>query len=343
MYKNQIFIQFLIISIITSQITLDESESLDIPKTLCSSNGKKIISTLNKNPNLIGHYTFDESYEKDSSGHKNHLNGFIEYGPSYNIKGNSAYFSGNDMLTIKHNNEDYKGSDLSISFWIYLLEDSTDNWRTIINKGNNIQELTPTIMLWPKERRLHIRASTEMFWNEGIESIGIINLKQWTFITVIFSGQMVQLYINGILDNQKILKGKIIINEGEFHIGKDPWHEGVKAYIDEIKIYNTAIKSKIIEAESSVGIPLIGSNYVSLGCEKCSFLQALNSCPELYHMCSFPELYSGAYLIARRNGWFKFGSEVWTRDSQKEMEENKEGNEIGDPNVLKMSICCSDK
>ena len=333
----------LLFQIINSQIIIDDDDCLDIPKTLCTSKGKKIISTLNKNPNLIGYYTFDESGLKDSSGHKNHLNGYINYGPSYFIKGNSGFFSGNDMLTIKHNKEDYKGSDITISFWIYLLEDSTDNWRTIIHKGENIQQLTPTIMLWPKERRLHIRSSTEIFWNEGIESIGIINMKQWTLITVIFSGQMVQLYINGNLDNQKILKGKIISNEGDFHIGKDPWHQGVKCYIDELKIYNTAIKSKVIEAEASILIPLIGSNYATLGCEKCTFLQALSSCPENYHMCSYPELYSGGYLIARRNGWFKFGSLVWARESQKEMEEGKEENEIGDPNVMKMCICCFDK
>ncbi len=43
--------------------------------------------------------------------------------------------------------------DVTIMFWVYLLEDSTGNWRTLLHKGNSIQQLTPTIMLWPKERR----------------------------------------------------------------------------------------------------------------------------------------------------------------------------------------------
>ena len=102
-------------------------------------------------------------------------------------------------------------------------------------------------MLWPKERRLHVRASTSMFWNEGLESKGIINIKIWTHISVIISGQMMQLYINGALDNQIILKGQVKMNNGNLHLGKDTWRSGTKAYIDELKIYNTAIKCNILK------------------------------------------------------------------------------------------------
>ena len=59
--------------------------------------------------------------------------------------------------------------------------------------------------------RLHIRVGTEIFWNEGIESMAIINLKQWIHISIILSGQTIQLFVNGNLDNQAILKGKITV------------------------------------------------------------------------------------------------------------------------------------
>jgi hypothetical protein len=98
---------------------------------------------------------------------------------------------------------------LSITFWVYLLEDSTGNWRTLLNKGENVEELTPTIMLWPRERRLHVRVSTEKFWNEGLESKGVLNLKQWVHIAVVVSRQTIQLYINGSLDNQMFLQGRV--------------------------------------------------------------------------------------------------------------------------------------
>ena len=323
-------------------------DCFDVPISLCSNKGQKILTSLNKPNNLIGWYTFDEIYPIDSSGHNKHGSGTLLPGPSAFIKGQSAYFNGENMLTIKNDENLYtKTNSISLTFWLYLLEDSTDNWRTIITKGNNIQELTPTIMLWPKERRLHVRVSTDMFWNEGIESRGIIGLKQWTFISVVISGQMMQLYINGNLDSQMILKGKVIGNKGDFYIGKDPWRTGTKMYLDDLKIYNTGIGSKQIEAESYFTNPLIGPNYAVLGCEKCTFLEALNSCGNnafgSYHMCSFEELYSGGYLLARKNGWLKFGTEFWTRESKEEMEKKKKENEIGNPNIMKMTICCSDK
>ena len=113
------------------------------------------------------------------------------------------------MMTIENHQSFIETSDLTITFWLYLLEDSTGNWRTIFSKGNTVQEITPTIMLWPKERRLHVRVSTENFWNEGIESRGIINMRQWVHISVVISGQMIQLYMNGNLDSEIILKGKV--------------------------------------------------------------------------------------------------------------------------------------
>lgn len=98
-----------------------------------------------------------------------------------------------------------------------------------------------------------------------------------------------------------------------------------------------------IEAESAAANPLVGANYVSLGCESCSYVKALSSCAENYHLCSYSELYSGAYLLARKNGWFKFNTDVWARESLAELEKIKENESLGDPNILKLSLCCSDR
>ncbi len=233
-------------------------------------------------------------------------------------------------------------SNLSITFWVYLLEDSTGDWRVLMHKGNSVEQLTPTIMLWPKERRLHVRVSTEEFWNEGLESKGLVMMKQWVHISVIISGQMLQLYINGNLDNQLILKGKVIMNDGKLHLGKNPWHHGVKCYIDDVRIYSTSLRSQDIETEAAAGNPLIGSTYATLGCYSCSFIQAMTSCPQDTHLCNYSELYSGAYLIARKNGWFKFNTEVWARESQVELQKATETEEYSNQDIKKMALCCSD-
>lgn len=247
------------------------------------------------------------------------------------------------MMSMDNHADYIETSDLSITFWVYLLEDSTGNWRTLLHKGDTVQEITPSIMLWPKERRLHVRVSTEVFWNEGLESKALVNMKQWVHIGVVISGQMVQLYVNGNLDNQIILKGKVKMNNGQLHLGKDPWHPGVKCFIDELKIFRKAVRSQEIEAEAAVSNPLIGSSYTTLGCQSCSFIAAMASCKDAYHLCSYSELYSGGYLVARKNGWFKFNTEVWVRESQNELDKLAGTNEVGNPNILKMALCCSDR
>lgn len=97
-----------------------------------------------------------------------------------------------------------------------------------------------------------------------------------------------------------------------------------------------------IEAEAASANPLIGPNYVSLGCEQCSFVQALSACKENYHLCSYSELYSGAYLNARKNGWFKYNTEIWARETVNEIEQEQNKENLGNPEILKLALCCSD-
>lgn len=47
--------------------------------------------------------------------------------------------------------------------------------------------MTPTIMLWPKERRLHVRVSTDANSNEGLDSKSTIPLRRWTHVSVVMS------------------------------------------------------------------------------------------------------------------------------------------------------------
>jgi hypothetical protein len=84
-----------------------------------------------------------------------------------------------------------------------------EGYRTIISKGSTSQELTPSIFLWPKETRLHVRASTDELWNDGLDSQSYLQLRKWTHIAVSYSNELLQLYIDGWLDTQTILRGHI--------------------------------------------------------------------------------------------------------------------------------------
>lgn len=175
---------------------------------------------------LIGHWTFDEKYSLDHSKTRNHLYPSPLAGPQSGIKkyvkiktiiyiyiggkGYSAYYDGLTYSNISHN-KIYETEDMTICFWIFILKDSTGSWRTILHKGDTSKDLTPTIMLWPKERRLHVRVSTDQNINEGLDSKSVIPLKRWTHLAISFSSQLLHLYINGIIDNEVILKGSILV------------------------------------------------------------------------------------------------------------------------------------
>jgi len=125
-------------------------------------------------------------------------------------------------------------------------------------------------------------------------------------------------------------------------VGKNPWHTGVKCFLDDLKIYSTALRNQEIQAEAAKANPLIGNTYTTLGCVSCSFIAAISSCPETYHLCSYSELYSGAYLVARKNGWFRYNTEVWARESQNELQKISDSGDMGNPEIIKMALCCSD-
>lgn len=57
-------------------------------------------------------------------------------------------------------------------------------------------------------------------------------------------------------------------------------------------------------------------------------------------MCSIDELYTGGYEMARVMGWFRFTGEIWTRNT--ETDSLTSTDEMEDPNIFRLSICCVD-
>ena len=105
----------------------------------------------------------------------------------------------------------YETSEFTLSFWVFLLQGNLEGWRSIIYKGNSSKELTPNILLWPGDTRLHVRVSTDKVWSESLDSVGAIPLRKWTHVTVAYSNQLLQLFLDGMLDSQVILQGTIMV------------------------------------------------------------------------------------------------------------------------------------
>jgi len=235
----------------------------------------------------------------------------------------------------------YDSNEFTLSFWIFLIQGQEDGFRTIISKGSNSQELTPSIYLWPDLTRLHVRVSSDVNWNEGLDSNSYLQYQRWTYVAVTYSHGLVQLYIDGMLDNQAIVNGGIRVNKGPFHIGSDPWHAGAIFYMENLKFYDTALTNSYLMAEASKPLFVADGNYYAvLGCDSCNYAQAENSCQEGYQVCSMQELFAGAYQTARSLGWFNNNKDVWFRPYN--ITASLEASEdLTDPNVYKLGICCA--
>jgi len=301
--------------------------------------GTNVIGKFNNPSSLKGWWNFNDNHASDQSGHRNNMYPIPAFGPQSGGQGYSGNYNFSNYSNINHIDA-YDSNEFTVSFWIYLLQDSVGVWRTIIHKGSKLSELTPTVQLWPNENRLHVRVSTTFNSNEGLDSNGGLTLGRWTHIAVIVTNQLLQLFLNGQLDNQIILQGPVVLNKGPIHVGGDPWHPGVGMYLDDLRFYDTAVKQDVFIAWVEQFIPVYGGNfYAALGCPSCNYYEATNSCPSGYQLCSMPELYVGGYLTARIQGWFRNNIDLWVRvDLDKINAQDKKVYE--DPNVYKMGVCC---
>merc|ERR1712028_101978 len=175
-------------------------------------------------------------------------------------------------------------------------------------KGSSMSDHTPEIMLWPKERRIHARVSTDMNINEGLDSVTKLKLKRWTHVAYMYEGKLLSLFINGVKDSEVILKGTPLANNGTISIGKDTR----------------------MMADGS--LPAVGPQFVQLGCRSCDFETAQTSCTEGYHICTTRELYASAFKVASGMGWLEVNNAVWSRNTT-----------TASPKTDKrLGLCCTD-
>jgi len=337
LFTSLFFVSVTLLAFGAAQFVSPRNECLELPNGICMKN--KHIRSPNVDENLIAWFTFDENYPIDHSG-KMHdaIAPLDESGPSFTT-GASAAFNGTNYIQIPHSSW-FDKKEMTITFWIYLREDSNQRWRTILHKGDSFKKFSPTLMLWPNERRLHLKVSTDYRTNEYVDSKGVLLLRKWTHITLILNEKLLQIYVNGLLDNEKVLKGTLIFNEGPLLIGRDVINYGTQCYIDELRIYSNTQKSYELRSMAYMANRNLDLDFAKLSCTSCSAKQAFDQCPNKYHLCTLKELNMGGYQLARQLGWLvDAGGDVWTGDKDCGTDDKMTKFE-GD---LKAGICCVDR
>ena len=223
-----------------------QSELCDIVAdgAICLGGGKRVLTTDAASQGLVAHFTFDQLKGLDSSGNKNHAAvPPVNYGAGVGGKGHAAKFTGGTDYVEIRNHQKYteSGNTFTVELWLYLRQDSTGDWRTVLHKGTTDEERTPIIFLEPLTRGIEFFVSTtdtSQPKGERLWSNSFIPLHKWVHLAAVAEGNSLRLYVNGLLDSENTTVGSIIQNTGPFFLGGDPWRPagGFDGYVDEFKV-----------------------------------------------------------------------------------------------------------
>lgn len=285
---------------------------MSLPFSVCTGRGARALGAPNLGDSMQAKWGFDDSDGHDETGRGHDLTPVPAAGPARWGVGQSAAFNGSS-LSVAAWAEAHEGNELTVSMWLFLAQDSIGSWRTLLRKGD-ASEQTPTLQLWPKERRLHARVTTEGGEAEGVDSVAVVPLRRWTHVAFVVQGKLLQLYVNGVFDAQVVTRRQARFNRLPLYLGKDPWHPGTRGFVDDARVWDRALDEEEVRALAQGALGPMGPTDVTLGCLMCKLEEATGSCDAGYHLCSEKELFGGAYTVARAQGWFHLSDKIWAME-----------------------------
>ncbi len=205
-------------------------------------------------------YKLDETsgaVAADSSGAGN--TGTYVGGPTLGAAGmrrNAVYFPANGQYvtaaaSASLNAIGAANADFSVAFWVKP-NGTNGAWRPMFHKGSADTERGPGVWLNPGNNRVHFRISTSANWNEGTDSVADLPNGTWSHIACVKAGNKWRCYVNGVLDTELTLAGATVGNSGPVYIGDDPWYTGCPAWMDDVRVFSSALTDA--EVKSLFGV-----------------------------------------------------------------------------------------
>ena len=195
--------------------------------------------------------------------------GFLSTGTSRVVIGASGVATGwtARALALGRDNRDF-----SIAFWIRPEDSGSGAWRGVVFKGIEPGpplanwRRTPGIWLHPSENRVHFRISTDYGnggENEGGDSAAVIQAGTWTHLAYVKSGRRLRLYLNGLLDQEVVLRSpNILYSDDPFYLGANPHYAGFVGALSEFRVYATALgddEVRTLAQDRRAAVPNVGS------------------------------------------------------------------------------------
>ena len=211
---------------------------------------------------IIGAFLFN-ACEKQDSGNMSEDNGSISNLKSGGPGGYALYLDGDDDYVMVPDDPSLDITDeFTIAAWINI--EQYKEWASIVTKGEDAEEPWPASY---NNYTIHQSGPTYMEGNEFghlrftcdqsslpqnplPESTTIIPLDEWHFVAVTWDGETIKFYLDGEPDGSTEFTGTLQPNDESLYIGVDfpGGDEYWKGYIDEVRIWNKALKQTHIHA-----------------------------------------------------------------------------------------------
>jgi hypothetical protein len=193
---------------------------------------------------LVGWWPFTGN-AIDSSGNGNNgtVNGATLTTDRFGNVNSAFNFDGvDDWININNSNSLNPTSQITISAWVNTLAYNIGGASMVVNKGWDQSPGHYDVLVFSSNKKSRFVIGSNLF----VESNSIINLNQWTFITVSISNLTMKIYINGILENTVVQNNNNSFgtNTDPLYIGKHDYNNApyyFKGKIDDIGIWNRVL------------------------------------------------------------------------------------------------------
>lgn len=216
---------------------------------------------------LIAHYPFNGNANDESGGGQNGIVNGATLSTDRFGNANKAYsFDGLNDNIVVGDHASLKTSDFTYSFWMR----PTDYGICSIDYPN-IATMVMAKYGWYQgfiiynnpagnyNIRPHSPTSTTI--DNSLLSGGSVPLNQWTHMTYTKTGQMVKIYVNGVVSSTAIFTGAYGTSSDNLYIGSGPWQldEFFKGKLDDIHLYNRGLSDTEVQNLFQAEAPVTGT------------------------------------------------------------------------------------